>query len=139
MKRIVALIVSFVLLCVPALAEFSDVDLSSASLEEIIALRDLLNARILELTGTQETVLAQGVYKVGSDIAAGTYRVICEQNVESAFLYVYPESSANWYSFEHFYALGAFHACMDVGKLELAEGETLDIQGATLTFIPVEN
>lgn len=138
MKRLFALLVSLTLLCAPALAEIDDVDLSSASLDEMIALRNLLNARILELSGARETVLAQGVYTVGTDIAAGVYRVVCGQNVESAFLYVYPANCASWYSFEHFYALGAFHACMDIGKLELSQGETLDIQGASLTLIPMD-
>ena len=135
MKRLLAIILSLMLICAPALADTITIDPDSATLEELISLRDALNARILALGGEQ--LLSQGVYEVGKDIPAGDYRLLCGDDVESAFVYVYSAESVNWYSFDRFYALGSFHGSSEIGKLTLTEGSRLDIQGASVTLILV--
>lgn len=135
MKRLLTVLLSIVLICAPALADTVSIDPDEAALEEIIALRDVLNARILAIVG--ELPLSQGVYTVGKDIQPGNYRLIVEDSVESVFIYVYDKDSANWYSFDHFYALGSFHGSCEIGCLALADGNRLDIQGAPVTLLPI--
>lgn len=136
MKRLLAVVAFIALLFTPALADTITIDIETAALEELIALRDQLNERILLLEGAKQLKLAQGTYTAGMDIAAGVYEVVCADNVESAFVYIYAPESERWYNYEHFYALGSFHACMKIGKLQLNAGARIDIQGANLTFIP---
>ena len=135
MKRVLAVLLSVLLVCAPALADTVTIDPDHASLEELIALRDALNGYILSLGGA--VPLAQGVYVAGEDLPAGAYRFIVGQEVESAFIYVYGAESENWYDFEHFYALGRFHGAFEVGRVELAEGSRVDIQGAPVTVVPI--
>ena len=135
MKRFLAILLCVMLVCAPALADTVSIDPDQASLTELIALRDALNERILSLGG--ELPLEQGVYVVGDNLPAGAYRFIVGQEVESAFIYVYGAESENWYDFEHFYALGRFHGAFEVGRVELAEGSRVDIQGAPVAVVPI--
>lgn len=136
MKRFLALLLVFVCLCVSAVADTVSIDTDTASLEELLLLRDRLNARIQALTGEQR--LNQGVYVVGKDIPAGEYRIVCTDDVESVFLYVYSESSNEWYHFDHFYAIGSFHGTNEIARIALDDGCKLDIQGAAVCLLACE-
>lgn len=80
MKRIFsAVLVMLIFLTTNALSEGVKVDLSNMTLEELIALRDVVTAEIysrLDFSFEDEEIGA-GSYRVGEDIKAGKYEFIC--------------------------------------------------------------
>lgn len=75
-----------------------------------------------------------GKYIVGDEIPAGTYRIVCEGTYASANISVY---SSKWFpiaSFSEYLcpSLGA----PEIGKLELEEGNCVEIEFGSLLFYP---
>ncbi len=136
MKKLSALVACLALLLSVACADTISLDTETATLSEMFALRDRLNELILEKQSVSPTELHQGVYVVGTDIAAGEYSLSCRESSESAFIFIYAPDAADWYAYERFYAIGAFHDSMNVGKLKLEEGYEIDIQGSSVVFTP---
>lgn len=136
MKKLSALLACLALLFSIACADTISLDTETATLSELLSLRDKLNELILEKQSISATELQQGVYIVGTDIAAGEYTLSCGESSESAFIFVYAPDAADWYAYERFYAIGTFHDSMTVGKLVLEDGFEIDIQGASVTFTP---
>ena len=136
MKRFLTLLLVLACFCAPAVADTVSIDTDTASLEELLLLRDQLNARIQALVGEQ--CLNQGVYVVGKDIPAGEYRIVCADGAESVFLYVYSDGSDEWYHFDHFYAIGSFHGTNEIARIVLNDGYKLDIQGAAVSLLACE-
>lgn len=135
MKRIAALTLVLLLLALPVCAETIVVDLETATAEQLAEWIDALTARRLALTGVTEKALSPGVYTVGRDLAAGEYRLMVDDTVDSAFIYVYASGAEAWYDYEHFYPLGNYHGVTEIGKLTLADGDRLDIQGASIQLL----
>ena len=76
-KTIIASMVLAVgLLASPVMAsEQSAIDYDSMSTEELVALRDEINAQIADRGG--DNVITQGKYVVGTDIKATSFKMIC--------------------------------------------------------------
>lgn len=76
-KTIIASMVLAVgLLTSPVMAsEQSTIDYDSMSTEDLVALRDEINAQIAERGG--DNVITQGKYVVGTDIKATSFKMIC--------------------------------------------------------------
>jgi hypothetical protein len=71
MKKVLALVLGLMLLAMPALAE--DVDLAALSLDELVALRDRVDAEICARIPVNEAPFSSGIFLVGRDIKAGAY------------------------------------------------------------------
>jgi hypothetical protein len=71
MKKLLALVLGLLLLVVPALAE--ETDLAALSLEELVALRERIDAEIAARIPVNEAPFYTGIYVVGRDIKAGVY------------------------------------------------------------------
>lgn len=84
MKRFFVLLLALALLSGTAAAE--DVDLSSMSFNELVALRDQLNLAIWNCQEWQEVTVPEGVWTVGEDIPAGHWSV--RVAAEHDYLYV---------------------------------------------------
>ena len=69
MKKIICVLLSLVLFVAPALA--SEIDFSGYSVEELIQIRNEVDNAIYKKDGW--VLIDNGIYVVGSDIAAGSY------------------------------------------------------------------
>ena len=67
------------------------IDISELTLDELVALHEDVDARIKELTecDVDADVIYVGDYEVGKDIAAGTYRFICNKTSDSGYDFYY--------------------------------------------------
>ena len=74
MKKVVSFVLCLVLCCSVALAE---VNLSGMSFDELVDLKDKINLAIWNSQEWQEVTVPQGVWKVGEDIPAGHWTVVC--------------------------------------------------------------
>lgn len=75
MKRILALI--FVLLSLVGIASAQTIDLSGMSYDELVALKERIDLAIWNSQEWQEVTVPQGVWKVGEDIPAGHWTIVC--------------------------------------------------------------
>lgn len=74
MKKIVTmLLLALLIACSAAYAE--GIDFSSMSTDELLALREELNAEIESRIGVEAETINKGIYTVGEDIKAGTYTI----------------------------------------------------------------
>jgi hypothetical protein len=73
MKKVLALLLGLLLLVVPALAE--EMDLAALSLDELVALRDRVDAEISARIPVNKAPFSSGIFLVGRDIKAGTYMI----------------------------------------------------------------
>lgn len=74
MKRIVALCICIVIFFISTSA-LADIDLSSMSFDELIALQQQVNKAIWASDEWQEVEVPAGLYRVGVDIPAGNWKV----------------------------------------------------------------
>jgi len=133
MKRLITIILILaVLLPAAALADLPDI--SELKPEELLE----LNRRIqIQLFGEK---LAEGIdvpasdYIVGEDIPAGTYRMTVKFPSSGGTLVVYETSEKRKKTFNS--SLGEFWGVVEIGKVELEEGNLVHIHGNTLTFFP---
>lgn len=75
MKRFFALLL--VLLSLTGTVFADTIDLSGMTYNELVALKDQINLAIWNSQEWQEVTVPQGVWKVGEDIPAGHWTVIC--------------------------------------------------------------
>lgn len=71
MKKLIALFLSVVLFAFPVFA--ADLDLSSLSDEELLAISSAVQAELKSRNISEENCIKKGAYVVGTDIAAGSY------------------------------------------------------------------
>lgn len=89
MKKIVSLmLVALMLVCTTAYAT-GTFDFSAMSTDELLALREQLNAEIVIRTGPDSAAIGRGVYYVGETLKAGSYELACvEQNTDALYFWV---------------------------------------------------
>ena len=85
MKKFLGLLVTFVLLAVPAFAESNVYE--SKSLDELLVIKNELDVEIGKRTGTIGPIYS-GRYVVGQDIKAGQYALHAEKAVGGWRLYI---------------------------------------------------
>lgn len=83
-KKIIAAAAAAALFMSSAVA--ADLDLSSMSFDELVALRDQLNIAIWNSQEWQEVTVPAGVWEVGADIPAGHWTIRCagDHDISSA-------------------------------------------------------
>ena len=72
MKKVLAILAAFVLICSAAVA---DINLSGMNYDELVALKDQIDLAIWNSAEWQEVSVPQGTYKIGEDIPAGHWTV----------------------------------------------------------------
>ena len=77
MKRILCLLSVLVFTLAPVALADDSIDLSGMTYAELIALKNKINFAIWNSQEWQEVTVPQGVWKVGEDIPAGHWTVIC--------------------------------------------------------------
>lgn len=126
MRRIVALVLAL-LLCFGSTVAFAEISLDDLSAEELLALRDQINALLLERGIEKEVVVITGTYIVGEDIPAGTYTITPVSEEEFGFFNVRDENGDIIFATQ-------YKAKAPIGKLVLSEGQTVEINACAAVF-----
>ena len=127
MKKLVSFALSLALMAcaIPAFADGPD--LQSMSDDELVSLRDAINAELASRNFQEkEVTVPPGRYKVGEDIPAGTYTISAAGKVMSM---------VTTYTASGDYGM-IYNVTSDspVGKLELADGQEIEISVEPVTF-----
>lgn len=75
MKRFLGVLLTMLMLAVPAIAE--ELDLSAMSTDELIVLRDQVTSELKNRSVFDADEINEGVYVTGRDIKSGTYEFTC--------------------------------------------------------------
>lgn len=109
----------------------AQMDLSLYSLEELIALRTQITEEIITRTDEKASFFVPiGRYTIGEDIPSGTYTLRYKGGV-SASVVVYSREGKTLKF--HMLSSGSGNT---VGKMELLEGQSIEIGGGGLEFSP---
>lgn len=81
MKKILLLVLSLMLFVVPGLAEDVSTDLSTMSVDDLIALRKCVDNELDSRDFFSESEIYSGTYVVGKDIKLGSYVIVCAQTM----------------------------------------------------------
>lgn len=126
-KNIIAsMILAVGLFAAPVMAsEQSTIDYDSMSTEELVALRDEINAQIADRGG--DNVITQGKYVVGVDIKATSFKMICNDDDKVNFTIYDSEED-----FQTGYDAKSDQRWTDAGNMEgvilnLKEGQIVDV------------
>ena len=123
MKKLIAL---FLILCLTASFAVADgIDLSALSFEELLSLRNELNAEIMSRQEWKEVSVPEGTWEIGADIPEGTYSISAPT---FSAVEIYDENGKKVSSHNIFYDL-------PVGKVVLKKGWTLKAKGP-ITMAP---
>ncbi len=123
--RVLALVLVLVLFVVPS--AFAAVDLSGMSYEELVALRDSINAELLSRGIEKKVNVPAGEYIIGKDIPAGEYKITTEAILINV---VTLDKQGNY--------VGMHSVSPEriIGKLMLTDGMTIKITGGYAIFEP---
>lgn len=122
------------LLSTPIMADVPDIDLASMSTEDLVSLRDSINAEIANKGG--DNIIGEGVYTVGTDIKAGNFKVTPMKGYDGrTSFYIFKDSSeyddykgGNYDAGDCVIDLSGYDEdCKDSGNLVLKDGEILYI------------
>lgn len=133
MKKIIAFVLAL-LLCCGSVAAVAEVSLADYTAEELLALRDQINAELMKRGIEKEVLIPTGNYIGGVDIPAGDYTVTC---AEFGGIFIYPdEEEANaggWYTF-----FAMLSENDKVGKMTVKEGDFIKIMSGSFYFAPYQ-
>lgn len=124
--RIVSILFAVALL-LPCTA-LADVDISSMSTLELIAMREAINAELMTRGIEKEVMVPAGTYIVGVDIPTGSHTVRPESS--QAYVNVY-DAYGNFVDNMHMTKKDGEY----IGKLVLTESQTVKVGGMTI-FAP---
>lgn len=116
------------ILCVLPVIAIADVDLSSMTYDELLALRDQLNIEIFSRPEWKEVTVPGGQWSVGKDIPAGAYSL--HPTKEGGFVTIYNENG------KLIISQGIRDEENVIGKIELLEGYSVEISRGSLIFAP---
>lgn len=126
MKKL--LILALVLFLVPAAVHAELADLSAMSFDDLLTLRDAVNAEIKSRPEWKEVIVPAGEWVIGEDIPAGYYSLSAEKlAITQASA---PDSPYN--DFYHVIAAGG-----SVGKVLFIEGSIFKTSAPVVLALPV--
>ncbi len=130
MKKIVSVLLLFILLIGTYSSLADGFDLSQYSDEELIALETAIQAEKLARGLAKSATIYPGTYYIGKDIPVGVYRI---ETVKGAadHLNVYDEAG----SYIGSYAVGTASNRSPIGRLELKDGYRIEFDDCALLFI----
>ncbi len=128
MKRFWALITLFVLIPSSVLSSPETIDLSTMSLEELVALKVRVEQAILA-KNQSGIEIPQGVYVVGEHIPAGEYTVSIQNAASICILDVYQDEKA-YYNYEYWQDTFTVSYYSKLGRIWLYDGNVIVLSGA---------
>lgn len=93
MKKILAFILSLLMLLCSASAMAEEIDISSMSLDELVELQGKIASRINELLGTSSDAMYLGEYVCGIDIKSGRYLLTALERESPFMIKLYADAS----------------------------------------------
>ena len=81
MKKFITICITLALVVALAPAAFAEWDLSDLTFDDLIALRAQTQYEMMNRPEWEEVEVPQGVYKVGEDIPAGTWTILCKSGI----------------------------------------------------------
>lgn len=128
-----AISISMMATTVAATENFADLDLQSMSLEDLVLLKDKVNEEIAAKGGNN--VLGAGIYEVGKDIKAASFRLTCYEATDYAYVTLYKNSEDmdNEKSIiRKLFDYEEDQKSQDIVTLNLKEGEILKTTGPVI-------
>lgn len=117
-------------------ADTTGLNLDSMSVEDLVALRDTINAKIGEKGG--DNVLPQGTYEVGKDIKAGSFKVTCCAGYDMSCFNVY-SSKEDHDNLENAVQDSVSYDGGDSAMINLDDGEYLDVTWGSAVIEEISN
>ncbi len=114
-------------LCLACSSAMADIDLSAMTIDELKALNQSVVSEIMTRKDFNQVKVPAGIYKVGEDIPAGTYTLLCDED----YTVITVKDSKGNYT-EKMYAIEQNE---QIGKLELLNGESIEIL-SSVVFMP---
>ena len=130
MKRFLCLLLAFVLFSVVSLADLPDI--SFLTHDELIELNHQISLRLFGEKLVNGVDVPAGVYIVGEDIPVGVYRIELSDHSSTSVLAVINNKAENKYIASH--AFGDIWSAFEVGRIELYEGNVIEITYSPLRF-----
>ena len=140
MKRkstiIAAMILATSMIATPVYAaDTAGLDLDSMSVEDLVGLRDTINAKIGEKGG--DNIISQGVYEVGVDIKASNFKVINVKD-DQFNIYIYA-SKEDYESYTTSEQILLYSDDTDGGIMNLKEGEIVSVTSGSAVIEEISN
>ena len=131
MKKLITILL-ILSLALPALALADLPDISCLSVDELLELNHQIQLRLFSEKLIEGVDVPEGQYIVGEDIPSGTYRLEIVFQRSGGYLTIY-DSKDNMKKIKGSF-IGEYWGVVEIGKLELNEGNVVDISGNTLRF-----
>lgn len=126
MKKL--LILAIVLFMIPIAAADDGIDLSALSYAQLVDLQQRISAEIVTRPEWKEVTVPSGTWTVGKDIPAGEYSISATKT--GGYLRIRDERGSL------LQGCGIREAEDRIGKVELKEGYTVEIERGSLIFAP---
>lgn len=126
MKKL--LILAIVLFMIPIAAADDGIDLSALSYAQLVDLQQRISAEIVTRPEWKEVTVPSGTWAVGKDIPAGEYSISATKT--GGYLRIRDELGSL------LQGCGIREAEDRIGKVELKEGYTVEIERGSLIFAP---
>lgn len=133
MKKLLSLILALALL-LPAAALADLPDISGLTDDELLELNHQIQLRLFSEQLVNGVEVPAGEYTVGSDLPAGVYRMEVVTPSAGGYLYVFASAERQTPVNQSF--LGEYWGVMEIGKIELTDGNVLRISGNSLRIFP---
>ena len=135
MKKVAALFLAMVILMASAVC-YAEVDLKSMTFDDLIALRDQLNAEILSRPEWKEVKVPAGEWVVGKDIPAGSYSIVIPKG-GSVVIHLWGAAIGDYKTNGGMRISDYLKEGQDIGKIELYEGNVLELGSPIILAPPV--
>ena len=130
MKKLLTLLL-ILALAAPALALADLPDISGLSVEELIELRSKIQLQLFSERLIEGVEVLPGVYMVGEDIPAGTYRIEYHAIKDYTFVNFSAYRDSPFFSYS---TILGYSKPYEIGKITLEEGVRIEIELGSLYF-----
>ena len=130
MKKLFAGILIISVLCTFSLAGAES--LTSKTDQELLDLYLQIQSVLLSRNANYSLKLNAGIYKIGTDIPAGAYRIECSGAFTSCTISVYTSEKSKYAN--NTYILSELTQSSVLGKVDLTDGNILEISGSTVSL-----
>ncbi len=129
MKKTSLIIYAAIILFLSVTTASAD-SLSSMTDDELLSMYQQIQTILLSRSNEYSIALNAGRYTVGKDFPSGIYRLECKGAYSSSTVNVYSTVESTNYS--DWFIMGELYNSSVVGKLELNDGNVLEIKGSTI-------
>ena len=130
MKKLLAMILAMAL--IPAVVFAAIPDISGLTRDELIQLNHEIQTKLFSQQLVEGVRVPEGVYRIGEDIPAGTYRIEMAKGSDYDSAGLSAVNTKGEYTFISM--LGFPGSTYEIGKLALNDGDTVTISGSLIFY-----